>query len=115
MALTAMGSQTRLSAMPDQHRVMHGHGLDRETVLSNLYAVENIRLGEISHGPVARMFMKKPPLHPDVADAAPTDAMLTPYDHERRRRHAGPTTPGEAFIISCARDCHPEGRDLLAR
>jgi hypothetical protein len=28
--------------------------------------------------------MKKPPLHPDVADAAPTDAMLTPYDHEHR-------------------------------
>jgi hypothetical protein len=48
-ALTAMGSQTRLSAMPDQHRVMHGHGLDRETVLRNLHAVENKRLGEISH------------------------------------------------------------------
>ena len=28
--------------------------------------------------------MKQPPLHPDVADAAPTDAMLTPYDHEHR-------------------------------
>jgi hypothetical protein len=26
--------------------------------------------------------MKKPPLHPDVADAAPTDTILTPYDHE---------------------------------
>jgi hypothetical protein len=26
--------------------------------------------------------MQKPPLDPDVADAAPTDLMLTPYDHE---------------------------------
>ncbi len=26
--------------------------------------------------------MQKPPLDPDVADAAPTDSMLTPYDHE---------------------------------
>jgi hypothetical protein len=48
-ALTAMGSQTRLSAMRGPHRVMHGHELDRETVLSNLHAVENVRLGEISH------------------------------------------------------------------
>jgi hypothetical protein len=28
------------------------------------------------------MFMRKPPLDPDVADAAPSDSMLTPYDHE---------------------------------
>jgi hypothetical protein len=28
--------------------------------------------------------MKKPPLDPVVADAAPTDSMLTPYDHEHR-------------------------------
>src|SRR5713226_1085948 len=83
LALTAMGSQTRLSAMPDQHRVMHGHGLDRETVLGNLHAIENERLGGISHGPVARMFMRKPPLDPDVADTAPADSILTPYDHER--------------------------------
>ena len=48
-ALTAMGSQTRFPAMPSPHRVMHGHGLDRETVLSNLHAVEYERLGEISH------------------------------------------------------------------
>ncbi len=68
--------------MPDQHRVMHGHGLDQETVLGNLHAVENERLGEISHGPVARMFMRKPPLDPDVADTAPADSILTPYDHE---------------------------------
>jgi len=27
--------------------------------------------------------MPKPPLDPDVADAAPTDSKLTPYDHER--------------------------------
>jgi hypothetical protein len=26
--------------------------------------------------------MQKPPLDPDVADAAPADSMLTPYDHE---------------------------------
>jgi hypothetical protein len=26
--------------------------------------------------------MQKPPLDPDVADAAPTDSMLTHYDHE---------------------------------
>jgi hypothetical protein len=26
--------------------------------------------------------MRKPPLDPDVADAAPSDSMLTPYDHE---------------------------------
>ena len=26
--------------------------------------------------------MQKPPLDPDVVDAAPTDLMLTPYDHE---------------------------------
>ncbi|MGL3111794.1 DNA -binding domain-containing protein [Bradyrhizobium sp. BR 1432] len=26
--------------------------------------------------------MQKPPLDPDVADLAPTDSMLTPYDHE---------------------------------
>jgi hypothetical protein len=26
--------------------------------------------------------MQKPPLDPDIADAAPTDAILTPYDHE---------------------------------
>jgi hypothetical protein len=26
--------------------------------------------------------MQKPPLDPDVADAAPTDLILTPYDHE---------------------------------
>jgi hypothetical protein len=26
--------------------------------------------------------MRKPPLDPDVADTAPTDAMLTPYDWE---------------------------------
>jgi len=26
--------------------------------------------------------MQKPPLDPDVADAAPIDSMLTPYDHE---------------------------------
>jgi hypothetical protein len=26
--------------------------------------------------------MQKPPLDPDVADAAPTDLMLTPYDHQ---------------------------------
>jgi len=27
------------------------------------------------------------------------------------RRDAGPTAPGEVFIRSCARDCHPQGRD----
>jgi hypothetical protein len=27
------------------------------------------------------------------------------------RRDAGPTAPGEVFISSCARDCHPQGRD----
>jgi hypothetical protein len=27
------------------------------------------------------------------------------------RRDAGPTAPGEAFIIPSARDCHPQGRD----
>jgi hypothetical protein len=26
--------------------------------------------------------MQKPPLDPDVADTAPIDSMLTPYDHE---------------------------------
>jgi Uncharacterized conserved protein (DUF2285) len=26
--------------------------------------------------------MQKPPLDPDVADTAPTDSTLTPYDHE---------------------------------
>jgi Uncharacterized conserved protein (DUF2285) len=26
--------------------------------------------------------MQKPPLDPDVADSAPADSMLTPYDHE---------------------------------
>jgi hypothetical protein len=26
--------------------------------------------------------MKKPPLDPDVADTAPVDQILTPYDHE---------------------------------
>jgi hypothetical protein len=26
--------------------------------------------------------MQKPPLNPDVADVAPIDSMLTPYDHE---------------------------------
>jgi hypothetical protein len=26
--------------------------------------------------------MKKPPLDPDVADVAPSDSMLTPYDHD---------------------------------
>jgi hypothetical protein len=26
--------------------------------------------------------MQKPPLNPDVADTAPTDSVLTPYDHE---------------------------------
>jgi hypothetical protein len=26
--------------------------------------------------------VQKPPLDPDVADAAPTDSILTPYDHE---------------------------------
>jgi hypothetical protein len=26
--------------------------------------------------------MRKPPLNPDVIDAAPTDSALTPYDHE---------------------------------
>ena len=26
--------------------------------------------------------MHKPPLDPDVADTAPTDAVLMPYDHE---------------------------------
>jgi hypothetical protein len=26
--------------------------------------------------------MQKPPLDPDVADTAPSDAMLTPYDYE---------------------------------
>jgi Uncharacterized conserved protein (DUF2285) len=26
--------------------------------------------------------VQKPPLDPDVANAAPTDMMLTPYDHE---------------------------------
>jgi hypothetical protein len=26
--------------------------------------------------------MRKPPLDPDIADTAPTDGMLTPYDHE---------------------------------
>ena len=26
--------------------------------------------------------MRKPPVDPDVADTAPTDRMLTPYDHE---------------------------------
>jgi hypothetical protein len=26
--------------------------------------------------------MRKAPLNPDVADAAPSDSMLTPYDHE---------------------------------
>ena len=31
------------------HCVMHGHGLDRETVLSNLHAREKEPLGEISH------------------------------------------------------------------
>jgi hypothetical protein len=43
-----------------------------------------MRDGWATHRPVARVFMKKTPLHPDVADAAPTDAMLTPYDHEHR-------------------------------
>jgi Uncharacterized conserved protein (DUF2285) len=28
------------------------------------------------------MFMRKPPLDPDVADTAPADSILTPYDHE---------------------------------
>jgi hypothetical protein len=28
------------------------------------------------------MRMKKPPLDPDVADTAPADQILTPYDHE---------------------------------
>jgi len=28
------------------------------------------------------MFMRKPPLDPDVADTAPVDSTLTPYDHE---------------------------------
>ena len=26
--------------------------------------------------------MRKPPVDPDVADTAPTDGVLTPYDHE---------------------------------
>jgi hypothetical protein len=26
--------------------------------------------------------MRKPPLNPDVADAAPSDSMFTPYDHD---------------------------------
>jgi Uncharacterized conserved protein (DUF2285) len=26
--------------------------------------------------------MQKPPLDPDVADTAPSDSVLTPYDHE---------------------------------
>jgi hypothetical protein len=26
--------------------------------------------------------MRKPPLNPDVADTAPVDSMLTPYDYE---------------------------------
>jgi len=26
--------------------------------------------------------MQKPPLDPDVVDTAPTDSILTPYDHE---------------------------------
>ena len=26
--------------------------------------------------------MQRPPLDPDVADSAPTDPVLTPYDHE---------------------------------
>jgi hypothetical protein len=28
------------------------------------------------------LFMRKPPLDPDVADTAPADSILTPYDHE---------------------------------
>jgi hypothetical protein len=28
------------------------------------------------------MFMRKPPLDPDVADTAPADSILTPCDHE---------------------------------
>jgi Uncharacterized conserved protein (DUF2285) len=30
----------------------------------------------------ARTRMQSPPLDPDVADTAPTDSVLTPYDHE---------------------------------
>jgi hypothetical protein len=36
----------------------------------------------IDQQPIARKPMQKPPLDPDVADAAPIDSMLTPYDHE---------------------------------
>ena len=32
--------------------------------------------------PVARKFMQKPPLDPDVADTAPSDSVLTVYDEE---------------------------------
>ena len=43
--------------------------------------------------------MRKPPLHPDVADAAPTDAMLTPYDYEHRTTYL------------CLLDADAEGAD----
>ena len=33
----------------------------------------------------------------------------------RRRRHAGPSAPGERRIISCARDRYPKGRDPASR
>jgi hypothetical protein len=43
--------------------------------------------------------------------------------HPQERQHSGaafaagarPSAPGEAFIGSCAEDCHPQGRDNLAR
>ena len=64
--------------MRARHRVMHGQaGLTRRLIF-----VLFKRYGSVSHSLVARMFMQKPPLDPDVADTAPADTVLTRYDEE---------------------------------
>jgi hypothetical protein len=44
--------------------------------------------------PVARTPMQKPPLDPDVADAAPSDSVLTVYDEEHVITYLRQPRPG---------------------
>lgn len=64
-------------AMQATHHVMLQHQLDGQSRPDRL--CRGVRRG---NQPSARLPVRKPPLDPDVADVAPDDAMLTPYDYD---------------------------------
>jgi hypothetical protein len=64
-------------AMQATHDVMLQHQLDGQSRPDRL-----CRGARRGNQPSARLPVRKPPLDPDVADVAPDDAMLTPYDYD---------------------------------